>query len=332
MNIGIIGCGVIGRKRALSLQNDDVIVACCDINKEVGKKFAEDFKCIFYNKYLDLLANTNCDVIIIAVINKYASKIVSFSMKMGRHVLVEKPMGVNYKESQKIIDDVTKTNKLLKVGFNHRFHPALLKAKSLFDSNSIGKLLIIRSHYGHGGRPGMEKEWRSSKDLCGGGELLDQGVHLIDLSRWFAGDIKKVFGKVSTKFWDIDVEDNAFIILKSKSNVDIQLQVSWTNWKNSFLFELIGTDGYLKVSGLGGNYGIETLEYGKRKKEGGIPEIEFFEFNEKDSSWDKEWIEFKSSIIENRLPIGNAFDGAKANQIIDAIYKSSEKNKFIKIK
>jgi predicted dehydrogenase len=331
MRVGIIGCGLIGRKRALALETTDIIVACCDTNKEVGKKFAEDFNCKFYCKYLDLLANTNCDIIIVAVINKNAQKIVSFSLKMGRYVLVEKPMGMNYKESEKILDDVNENKSILKVGFNHRFHPALLKAKQLFDINSIGKLLIIKGNYGHGGRPGMENEWRSSKELCGGGELLDQGVHLIDLSRWFAGDIKKVFGKIRTKFWDIEVEDNAFMLLKSKSNVDIQLHVSWTNWKNSFSFELYGTEGYLKINGLGGSYGKETLEFGKRKKEGGIPEIEHFEFDEKDTSWNKEWLDFKSSINNNREPIGNVVDGSKANQIIDAIYKSSKKNKFIKI-
>ena len=331
MRVGIIGCGLIGRKRALALEKNDVIVACCDTNKEVGKKFSEDFDCKFYNKYIDLLANTNCDIIIVAVINKNAQKIVSNSLKMGRNVLIEKPMGINYKESKKMLNDATNSKKTLKVGFNHRFHPAIKKAKKIFDSGEIGKLMIIKGNYGHGSRPGMENEWRSSKELCGGGELLDQGVHLIDLSIWFAGDIKKVFGKVRTKFWDIEVEDNVFMLLKSKKNVDIQLHASWTNWKNTFSFEIFGTEGYLKINGLGNSYGKETLEFGKRKKEGGKPEIKFFEFD-KDDSWSTEWIEFKSSINNNRSPIGNGEDGANANKIIDAIYKSSNKNKFIKIK
>ena len=332
MRIVIIGCGLIGRKRALALENDDIIVACCDVNEEIGLQFSKDFKCEYYNNYLELLSNTSCDIVIVAVVNKYAKNIVLHSLKMQKHVLVEKPMGINYKESKKMLYVSIENKKILKVGFNHRFHPAILHAKYLFNLNSIGELLFIRAHYGHGGRPGMENEWRSSKDLCGGGELLDQGVHLIDLSRWFAGDIKKVFGKISTKFWNIEVEDNAFMLLKTVNNVDIQLHASWTNWKNSFLFEVYGTEGYLKITGLGRHYGIEKLEFGKRKVEGGVPEIEFFEFDEEDTSWNKEWIEFKSSINENRLPIGNGIDGSKANQIIDAVYKSSKKNKFIKIK
>lgn len=335
MKIGIIGCGLIGRKRALSLQDDDKIVACCDTNRKIGLKFSEDFNCKYFKSYKELLKKTDCDIIIVSVVNKYAREISSNCLKQKKHVLLEKPMGRNYRESQFIFNDADHYkkyfNKLLKVGFNHRFHPAISKAKELFDSNSIGNLLYIRGVYGHGGRPGMEKEWRASKDLCGGGELLDQGVHLIDLSLWFAGDIKDVFGRKSTKFWNIEVEDNVFMLLTSTSNVDIQLHVSWTNWKNTFQFELYGDKGYLKINGLGGSYGEETLEFGLRKKEGGVPDIKLFTFDKEDISWKKEWIEFKSAISENRNVLGDAQDGLKANKIIEKIYESTIKKEIIKL-
>jgi predicted dehydrogenase len=329
VKIGIIGCGLIGKKRALVLESDDILVACCDTNIELGQKFAIEFNCEFYENYSDLLTK-DCDTIIVSVINKFTKEIVKLALELDKNVLVEKPMGKNFKESLCIL--INSKDKMLKVGFNHRFHPAIWKAKELFDAGSIGKLMFIRGIYGHGGRPGMETEWRASKDLCGGGELLDQGVHLIDLSRWFAGDIKTVFGKVSTKFWNIEVEDNAFMLLQSINDVDIQLNVSWTNWKNTFQFEIFGTDGYLKINGLGRWYGKETLEFGKRKIQGGVPDIEVFEYDDDDISWIKEWQEFKSAIKVNRQPIGNGVDGGKANQIIDALYKSSTKNKIIKIK
>lgn len=328
MKVIIIGCGLIGRKRALALEKDDILVACYDINSDVGLKFSIDFNCQYFNIYEDVL-KIESDIIIVSVINKYSRKIVSDSFKNGKHVLVEKPMGINYKESQYIFNDSFYYKKTLMVGFNHRFHPAIMKAKDIFNSGSIGKLLFIRGQYGHGGRIGMENEWRSSKELCGGGELLDQGVHLIDLSLWFSDTIKSVFGNISTKFWNIEVEDNAFLLLKTNNNVDIQLHVSWTNWKNTFQFEIFGDKGYLKITGLGGWYGEETLEFGKRKSEGGVPEIEFFKFNIEDVSWKNEWLEFKSSLLENRLPIGNIIDGMNANRIIDAAYESSSKNKVI---
>jgi len=334
MKIGIIGCGLIGKKRALALEEfeDDTLVACCDTDKnKIGEKFSKEFKCDFYNNYKTLIDDSDCDIIIVAVINKYAKDIVLYALKNNKHVLIEKPMGINYEESLAIIGQKIINGTKLKVGFNHRFHPAITKAKELFDNGTIGELMFIKGQYGHGGRPGMENEWRTSKELCGGGQLLDQGVHLIDLSLWFSDDIKSVFSTLSTQYWKNDVEDNAFLQLKSKRGVDIQLHASWNYWKNVFVFEIYGKDGYLKINGLGGSYGEETLEIGKRNVNGGVPYIKTLKFDKEDISWEKEWINFKSSIIHEYQPIGNEIDGAKANRIIDAAYESSTKNKIINL-
>jgi len=331
MRVGIIGCGLIGRKRALALDSDDKLVACCDTNLELSLKFAKDFNCESYKSASLLLANENCEVIIVAVVNKYIQGIVELSLKLGKTILAEKPLGRSVSEAASMVYTANFNGKFLKTGFNHRFHPGLWKAKEILTQGKIGELMFIRGRYGHGSRPGMEKEWRSSKDLCGGGELLDQGVHLIDLCHWFAGDMKSAFGKVRTKYWPIEVEDNAFIILESFSGVDIQLHVSWTNWKNIFSFELYGTDGYLRIEGLGGSYGPESIEFGRRNKGGGRPEIEVFEYPQEDVSWVKEWQEFKSAIRENRQPIGNGEDGLRANQVIEAIYKSSKVGQIINL-
>lgn len=248
------------------------------------------------------------------------------------HILAEKPLGRNSAEAQEMVNRARKDGVILKTGFNHRFHPAVWKAKELVDSNKIGTIFNIRARYGHGGRPGMEKEWRSSKDLCGGGELLDQGVHIIDLIRWFGGEINEVYGNVDTKFWPLEVEDNAFAILKTKTNVTASFHVSWTNWKNIFSFEIFGTKGYLRIEGLGGNYGPETLELGLRNPKGGKPDIKIFEFDPEDVSWKKEWKELKSAIKEKRDPIGSGIDGLRANQVIEAIYKSTQSKKAVTIK
>jgi predicted dehydrogenase len=177
----------------------------------------------------------------------------------------------------------------------------------------------------------MEQEWRASKDLCGGGELLDQGVHVIDLIRWFAGDVSEVCGRVETKFWDIEVEDNAFAILKTSAGVTACFHVSWTNWKNIFSFEVFGADGYVKVEGLGGSYGPETLEWGRRKKEGGKPDVELVEFPPEDVSWSNEWREFLAAVKEKREPIGSGYDGLKANEVIGAIYRSHKEQRTIRL-
>jgi len=331
MKVGIIGCGLIGRKRAIALNPNDELVACCDTNAEILERFSKEFNCISFSNHFDLLKNSGCEIVVVAVVNKYIKEIVISALNFGKHVLAEKPLGRNVQEASEMVETSFKNGLLFKTGFNHRFHPAIWKAKEIFDKGRIGTLLMIRARYGHGGRPGMEKEWRASKELCGGGELLDQGVHIIDLSRWFAGEIKTVFGKTKTNFWNMGVEDNAFVLMESEKGADIQFQVSWTNWRNIFSFEIFGEKGYLKVEGLGGSYGPETLEFGLRKKQGGKPDIEIFQFPEKDISWEKEWEEFKNAIEEKRVPIGNGKDGLKANQIIEAIYKSSNVGKIVKL-
>ncbi len=331
MKISIIGCGLIGRKRATALNDNDTLVSCCDINQNILLDFATEFNCKAFEKYKDLIDENNCDIIVVAVVNKYALPIICYALSKGKLVLAEKPLGRDVSEARKMVALAKANDVVLKTGFNHRFHPAIWQAKDILAQGKIGKLMFIRARYGHGGRPGMEVEWRASKELCGGGELLDQGVHIIDLCHWFAGDIKTVFGKTKTKFWEMEVEDNAFALMESISGVDIQFHVSWTNWKNIFSFELFGEDGYMRIEGLGGSYGSETLEFGLRKKEGGKPDIQFFDYPPEDISWIKEWQEFKSAIKENREPIGSGEDGLYANRIIEAIYNSSELKKPVSL-
>ncbi len=129
-------------------------------------------------------------------------------MNAGKHVLIEKPAAKNSAELYAIMDAAKKNNVLVRVGFNHRYHRAFQKARELVDSGQIGEIMFIRARYGHGGRLGYDQEWRAKPALSGGGELLDQGVHLIDLARWFLGDFSEIDGHTETFFWDMPVDDN----------------------------------------------------------------------------------------------------------------------------
>ena len=254
MNVAIVGAGLIGKKRAASLKKNDRLLIICDINEIIAKKSAHEFSTNYTDNVKDIINNSNIDIVIISVINKYAAQITTDMLLSGKSVLCEKPLGRNVKESQAILSAAEKSGKIVKTGFNHRFHPAIIKAKELLGQQAIGTILNIRSRYGHGGRPGMEQEWRCSKELCGGGELLDQGVHIIDLCRWFtAVEIAQVYGKTFTSFWKIDVEDNAFFSLEFNDGVLAQCHVSWTNWKNIFSFEIFGDNGL--------HYHIERLKF-----------------------------------------------------------------------
>ena len=329
MNVAIIGAGLIGTKRAGAVVKNSDLKLVCDLDSKRAEELAEKYKSDFCLDYNEIVSYDDINTVIVATTNEYLAPISVASLRAGKHVLCEKPLGRNSSESLEIVDAAKAAGKIVKTGFNHRFHPAIMKAKQLVDFREIGSIINIRARYGHGGRSGYEHEWRCDKEISGGGELLDQGVHLIDLCRWFSGDVKEVYGKTLTTFWPIEVEDNAFFLLNHKNDVISQCHVSWTNWKNIFSFEIFGTRGFIHIEGLGGSYGVETLIVGKRNANGGAPSIETESFPGPDESWRLEWENFVLAIKNNKTPNGSLKDGVETNRVVDAIYESSRLNKSV---
>jgi predicted dehydrogenase len=235
---------------------------------------------------------------------------------------VEKPAARNAAEMLEVVEAARRCTITVKVGFNHRFHPALARAHRMFTEGAVGPLLYIRARYGHGGRLGYEKEWRADPVVAGGGELLDQGVHLIDLARWFAGDFPHVEGHLATFFWNMPVEDNGFLLLRTAAGQVAWLHASCTEWKNLFSFEVFGRDGKLQVDGLGGSYGTERLTHYRMLPRMGPPETTIWEYPGEDRSWHDEWAHFAACVREGRAPLGSAEDALAALRIVDRAYGS----------
>ena len=334
IRIGIVGAGLNGRKRAeaiASLSTDLKVDLVSDIDAEKAAELSRFCGAVSCVDWRELTRRDDIDGVIVATPNKFIREIAISALEHGKHVLCEKPLGRNAGEAEAIWSKAKERGLILKTGFNHRFHPAVRTAKKIVVDGGIGKIYLMRAVYGHGGRPGYEREWRASRDLCGGGELLDQGVHVIDLFRWFLGEFDEVFGKVETFYWDMEVEDNAFAILRTRSAQVATMHTSWTQWKNKFLLEIIGEKGYLVVDGLGGSYGTERLVIGKRKVSGGAPDEEIIEFPGPDISWREEMKEFASAIMENREPIGSGYDGVMANRLVGAVYESARRNAPVRL-
>jgi predicted dehydrogenase len=344
LEVGIIGCGLIGRKRAKVIKEDPACTLRCaaDVDVKMAETLRDyadgNFTC--YQSWEDMLERESPGVVVAATPNKYLQEITLQSAQKKIHVLCEKPLGRNVQESKEMVVAAKEKGVILKTGFNHRHHPAISQAQKLATEGAIGALYYAKCSYGHGGRPGYEKEWRAGKEVSGGGELLDQGVHVVDLFRWFFGDFQEAFGTISTYYWDMDVEDTAFALFKTAKGQTASMHTSWTQWKNRFTFEIFGEAGYLIVEGLGGSYGVETLKIGKRKREegkmlkylGGVPDEEILTYEGPDTSWREEWKEFTAAIRENREPMGNGEDGLEAMRMIEAVYRSSKENRPIKIK
>jgi predicted dehydrogenase len=184
-------------------------------------------------------------------------------------------------------------------------------------------MMFVRGRYGHGGRKGYDREWRADPALSGGGELIDQGVHLIDLARWFLGEIATVDGHATTYFWDMKVDDNAFLSLRTTGGQTAWLHVSCTEWKNLFSLELYGRDAKIAVDGLGGSYGQERCTYYKMLPQMGPPEIAVWEFPAGDGSWALEIAAFETDIRTGCAPSPGLPDGIRILEVVEQIYQKS---------
>lgn len=321
--VGIIGCGLIGQKRAAALGFRGEVRACADIDLNRAPNLANRFGAKSYSDWKDLLALPEIDLVVVATLHDSLAQITLAAIEAGKHVLVEKPSARSHFELEPVIAAAKKHNIKVHVGFNHRYHRALQKAKSIIDSGELGELMFIRARYGHGARIGYDKEWRADPLLSGGGELIDQGPHLIDLSRWFLGDFSEVEGFAHTYYWDMPVDDNGFMLLKTSKKQVAFLHASCTEWKNLFSMEIYGKLGKLEVSGLGGSYGLEKLTYYKMLPQMGPPETISWEYPMADDSWAVEMNEFYDDIRLNREPSAGLNDAYQALKIINQIYKDS---------
>jgi len=315
---------LIGKKRAAALAGHE-LVAVFDIDASRAGDVASMASNAKVAVDLDqILKDPDINIVIVSTTNDHLSRLSIMAANAKKHVLVEKPAGRNVKEITAIADAARKNGVIVKVGFNHRFHPALLKAKEIVASGILGDLMFLRGRYGHGGRLGYEKEWRANPEMSGGGELIDQGVHLIDLSRMFLGDFTRVEGYAGTYFWDMRVDDNAFMQLRTKDDRVAWLHVSCTEWKNMFSFEIYGKYGKLQIDGLGGSYGTEKLTCYKMLPQMGPPETEVWEYPSPDRSWELEFKDFINAIEKKRQPEGNIMDAIKALEIVKKIYEVSK--------
>lgn len=318
MRLGIVGCGLIGQKRAVAAKGHD-IVQVADLDGSRAQALADKTSAKVAKDWQSLVA-ADLDVVIIATTHGSLAPIAIAALQAGKHVLVEKPAGMNLAEVQSVAAAAKKAGKICKVGFNHRFHPAIWKAKEIVDAGALGTLMFIRGRYGHGGRLGMEKEWRAIPELSGGGELIDQGSHLIDLSRWFLGELELAFAATPTLFWDMKVDDNCFLALKNGAGNIAWLHASWSEWKNMFSLEIYGRDGKLVIDGLGGSYGAEKLTYYKMLPQMGPPETTVWDFPGADVSWDAEFADFAHAIASGRRATGDIEDALAMHKIIAAAY------------
>ena len=311
MRVGIVGCGLIGRKRAEALGPDDELVATYDPAQTFGP--AVDSRAA-------LLAR-DPEVVVVATTHDRLAENAIAALEAGAHVLVEKPAGIGSEQIAEVAAAAERAGKRVKVGFNHRFHPGLMRAVEEARSGAHGEILNLRARYGHGGRLGYEREWRADPARSGGGELIDQGMHLLDLSHWLLGPLPLHSALTRTAFWDMPVEDNAVVLLGDRRDGPwAALHVSWTEWKNLFSLEIACRTAKLQVDGLVRSYGAQRLTRYLMKPELGPPDVDVVDYPPEDGSWKAEWRHFKGAIESGDSLLGDLASAAYAWACVEAAY------------
>jgi predicted dehydrogenase len=324
LTVGIIGCGRIGEKRARALRPVDRIIGCVDADPEVSAAFAARHG-VNASATVDHLLSRQPDVVVVATSHEHLAPLAMQALQSGADVLVEKPAGLGTADVRRLIETSSSTGRRVKVGFNHRFHPALARAAKEVHSGAHGELMFVRGRYGHGGRPGYNLEWRAQPLRSGGGELIDQGMHLLDLTHWIAGPLPLHSALLRTHFWEAEVEDNAALLLGAagqRTGAWAMLHVTWTEWKNLFSLEIYCRTAKLVVDGLVGSYGAQRLRIYRMRPEMGPPDLEELKFRDEDTSWEAEWNHFAGVLAGQEAVNGGLEDALYAWSRVEDAYAS----------
>jgi len=329
IKVAIAGFGKIGQVRANEIDKNPntELIAVYDIKQP--EKLNPNI--IFCSSFDELLSQ-DIDAVFICTFNNVLAQYTKQALKAGKHVFCEKPPARTTEELKGVIEAEKETNLVLKYGFNHRYHYSVMEAKKLIDSGKMGKLLWIRGAYGKAGSIDYHKNWRNYREYSGGGILIDQGIHMLDLMRYFSGqNFNHINSFVTTSFWDIEAEDNAFAIMQSDEKITAMLHSSATQWRHKFLLEMCFEEGYINLDGiLSGtrSYAPEKLVIGRREFEDitfamGKPK-ETTTWFENDDSWKLEVNEFVNAILgKTKIHNGTSQDAYETLRLVERIYENS---------
>ena len=319
MHFAVIGLGSFGIKRAQAIKNSKLAKLVCiyDINNENAEKAKKKLQVPISN-YEDILKNKKIEIICVCTPNKFHKKIIIDSLNAGKHVFCEKPLARNVDEAKEIFNITKKSKNILQVGSNHRFFESVMYAKKLIDDGTIGEVLSFNGRIGHNGER-LKNTWFWKKEISGGGTLLDNGCHLLDLSRFFVGNFVSGTGLISNVYWkNIEVEDTASGIFKTEEGKIATIFCSWRLLSGYFFFEINGSEGYLNVDGRFDTHGGDKI-FWSTKKDGKFFSRDFSHI--KPNSYQLEIDNFVLNLKNNKECSPTASDAFEVMKMISFVYK-----------
>lgn len=324
--VGIAGFGVVGKRRRYFIDQHPRLVTAAVCDQNISKDKGGEVGLKYFSNYKELLQEP-LDILFVCLPNYLAAEVTIAGLEKGLHVFCEKPPGCTVADIEKVIAAEKKNpQKLLKYGFNHRYHDSVKKAMNVIRSGELGEIINIRGVYGKSKIIPFSGGWRAERRYAGGGILLDQGIHMVDLIRLFCDEIVEMKSYVSNRFWRHDVEDNAYALMRDKQGRIIMLHSSATQWQHRFSLEIALTGGYLELRGIlsgSKSYGQEKLIIGRREEgDLGATHEQTVTFLE-DNSWRDEIAEFADAVVNNgKIQAGSSAEALAAMRLVFDIYKA----------
>lgn len=334
LRFAVIGCGSFGARRAKAVGEAGGRVACLvDLEEERVSRMASELGCDYATDYSEVVKRNDVDCVIVATPNKFHVPITIAALGAGKHTICEKPLARNPKEARAMVDAARRNKVFLKTGSNLRYFSNVKKAKELIDKKAIGKPLFIRGWIGHDGKKVLHA-WNVNKDIAGGGTMLDNGAHILDLFRWFMGDFSDCFGYVRTLQMPIKVEDNGMGFFRTKDGRMAFIQSSWTEWSGYMYMEVYGSEGSIVIDNRGervANTGkwLVTSQTILTTKEGNRQVFDYS--TEPPRSYELELRDFIDCVKKGRQPTASGHDGMKVIEMVTAIYESSKTGRMVKL-
>jgi predicted dehydrogenase len=327
LRVGIVGLGKMGRVRAGTIRSNPGAVLVSGADPHPPKEGFEDIR--VFSDYGSVI-DSDVDAVFVCTPNRITPDVVVAALGAGKHVFCEKPPGQCVADVERILEAERRhPGCVLKFGFNHRYHFGIMEAKKIVDSGKYGRILWLRGIYGKAEVSSLPGEWRRDPEIAGGGILLDQGIHMLDLFRHFCGEFSEIKSMCAMSYWDVPLEDNAFVLLRNEAGQIAMMHSSFTQWKHRFCLEIFLEDGYVIVDGMPSwsrSYRDEWIIQAHKEKGhavGNPPEQHTF--CNTDPSWELELAEFVDCVRSGR-PVrhGTSKDAYETMRLVFGIYAADE--------
>ena len=329
LRVSLVGCGSVGRTRARVIREDPEarLVAVTDLNPAGAAAVAADSGAEPVADWRAAIERDDVDAVVVSATNDVHALVGLAALAAGKHLLVEKPLARTPDEARQLVDAAAAAGRALQTGFNHRWYPSIQRMRQLVDEGAIGEPVLARCRYGHGGRQGWEREWFTQPEVSGGGTFLDNGVHALDLFRWFLGDFAEATGMVATLAWPVAPEDNGVGVFRTADSRLATLHSSWTQWDPLFSFEVFGREGFVSIPD------ARTLTLGTRSHGimiGAVP-TQTWQIPGPHDAWADDWREFAAAVREGRQPLADGRAGLEAVRMAHAVYEASTTGRTVRL-